>query len=215
MMHRAVLDKNYRIQATPHTQQRRPKPPTTATTTAAKPTPSATNTTTKRAAWDSPNSSPAIAAPQLRSDLFSPVKPTTRTTTITPGISVLTPARGKLRTAAPITTSTGRQLFSPEDKAYSTTKDRTSQIFLHDDSDEEDSDELLDMSPPKTLQFHVPQSRLMRTPAREASRKIVEDLLLTAGADATDEIEGEDLEGEEEPSPSVVRRAFDVDEDTF
>ncbi|KAK1090052.1 DASH complex subunit ask1, partial [Friedmanniomyces endolithicus] len=52
------------------------------------------------------------------------------------------------------------------------------------------------------------------TPAREASRKIVEDLLLTAGADATDEIEVEE-EGVEEASPSVVRRAYDVDDDTF
>jgi DASH complex subunit ASK1 len=63
------------------------------------------------------------------------------------------------------------------------------------------------------MQFHVPQSRLLQTPAREASRKIVEDLLLTAGADATDEIEGEGGEWEE-PSPSVVRKGWDVD-DTF
>lgn len=63
------------------------------------------------------------------------------------------------------------------------------------------------------MQFHVPQSRLLQTPAREASRKIVEDLLLTAGADATDEIE----EGEgyvEQPSPSIVRKGWEED-DTF
>ena len=69
------------------------------------------------------------------------------------------------------------------------------------------------MSPPKTMQFHVPQSRLLQTPAREASRKIVDDLLQTAGADATDEIEGEDGYFEE-PSPSVVRKGWDED-DTF
>lgn len=63
------------------------------------------------------------------------------------------------------------------------------------------------------MQFHVPQSRLLQTPAREASRKIVEDLLMTAGADATDEIEG-DGERWEEPSPSVVRKGWDED-DTF
>ena len=69
---------------------------------------------------------------------------------------------------------------------------------------------------PKTMQFHVPQSRLVQTPAREASRKIVEDLLMTAGADNTDDIErGDGRERQEEPSPSVVRRAFDVDEGTF
>lgn len=68
------------------------------------------------------------------------------------------------------------------------------------------------------MQFHVPQSRLLQTPAREASRKIVEDLLLTAGADATDEIEGNGEDGEgfvEEPSPSVVRRGWEVEDDTF
>lgn len=65
------------------------------------------------------------------------------------------------------------------------------------------------------MQFHVPQSRLLQTPAREASRKIVEDLLLTAGADATDEIEGQEESGfVEEPSPSVVRKAWEED-DTF
>ena len=64
------------------------------------------------------------------------------------------------------------------------------------------------------MQFHVPQSRLVQTPAREASKKIVEDLLLTAGADDTDEIEGLDDESlVDEPSPSVVRRAYE--EDTF
>lgn len=61
------------------------------------------------------------------------------------------------------------------------------------------------------MQFHVPQSRLLQTPARQASKRIVEDLLMTAGADATDDIEGI----EEEDSPSMVRKAYDVDEDTF
>lgn len=102
-------------------------------------------------------------------------------------------------------TSTGRQLFSPQDKTY--TKDRN----YFDDSDEDD--DLAEMSPPKTMQFHIPQSRLMQTPAREASRKIVDDLLLTAGADATDDIEG-DFELDLNPSPSVIKR-IDMDEDTF
>jgi DASH complex subunit ASK1 len=195
LMHR-ILDKTYRIQATPHTQRRYRTEP------APKQTPA---TATKRAPWDdSPQSSPELAAPQLRSDLFSPAKAPR-----TPGVSVLTPAR-KIGYAAP-TTSTGRKLFSPQDKAYSTTKDRTSHIF--DESEDED-DTLAAMSPPKTMQFHVPQSRLVQTPAREASRRIVEDLLLTAGADATDEIEGiDDPSLVDEPSPSVVRRVYE--DDTF
>lgn len=200
MMHRAILDKNYRIQATPHTQRReRQQQPQTAT----KATPA---TATKKAPWDdSPQSSPEIAAPQLRSELFSPAKGVPRT----PGVSVLTPAAKQSNLAVP-KTSTGMQLFSPNDKAYAATQERTRASHIFDDSDDDD----LEFSPPKTMQFHIPQSRLVQTPAREASKKIVDDLLLTAGADATDDIEGEGEEFED-PSPSVVRRAYDVDDDTF
>jgi DASH complex subunit ASK1 len=194
LMHR-VLDRNYRIQATPHTQRRQQQ-------AQAKPTPVANPT--KTLPWDdSPDSSPEMAAPQLRSELFSPAKPPR-----TPGVSVLAPGRGKVGRVAP-TTSTGRQLFSPQDKAYLASKDRTPHIFANDDSDDE-----FEMSLPKTMQFHLPQSRLVQTPAREASRMIVENLLLTAGADVTDDIEA-DGHGMQEASPSVVRRAFDDDDDTF
>ncbi|KAK4906702.1 hypothetical protein LTR28_000564, partial [Elasticomyces elasticus] len=86
---------------------------------------------------------------------------------------------------------------------------RASDLWGDSDSDEDTAD--LGVSPPKTMQFHVPQSRLLQTPAREASRRIVEDLLMTAGADATGEIEGD---GEDE-SPSLVRRKADWDDDTF
>ena len=225
LMHR-VLDKNYRIQATPHTQRRQRQQ----AAAAAKPTP---QTATKTAPWDdSPQSSPAVAAPELRPDLFSPAKPTYANPNgpRTPGISILTPAARRMANGAkPPTTSTGRQLFSPQDKAHtaaaaanSKSRDptKTTNIFsspFATNSDDEDEDDAFGMSPPKTMQFHVPQSRLMQTPAREASKRIVEDLLLTAGADATDEIEGDG--GEEidftEPSPSVVKRAWMDEDDTF
>lgn len=84
---------------------------------------------------------------------------------------------------------------------------------MFEDSDE-DEDFFADISPPKTMQFHVPQSRLVQTPAREASKKIVDDLLLTAGADATDDIEDDSLEFEV-PSPSVVKQGWQIDDDTF
>lgn len=76
------------------------------------------------------------------------------------------------------------------------------------DSDDDEDGMGVGMSPPKTMQFHVPQPRLLRTPAREASKRIVEDLLLTAGGNVTDDLEDED-------SPSVVQRARLGDEDTF
>ena len=43
--------------------------------------------------------------------------------------------------------------------------------------------------------------------AREASKRIVEDLLLTAGGNVTDDLD--------EDSPSVVRRVGVEEEDTF
>ena len=203
LMHRAILDKNYRIQATPHTQRKQRQQQQQQATSKATP-----QTATKKNPWDdSPQSSPDIAAPQLRSELFSPAKGAPRT----PGVSVLTPAAKKTGQAAP-KTSTGMSLFSPNDKAYAATQERTRASNFFDESDEDD--DFGDMSPPKTMQFHVPQSRLVQTPAREASKKIVDDLLLTAGADATDDIEGES-EAFEEASPSVIRRAYDVEDDTF
>lgn len=199
LMHR-VLDKNYRIQATPMTQRRQRQAPAYSKQTPA--------TAARKEAWDdSPQSSPEISAPQLRSELFSPTKPAPRT----PGVSVLTPA-ARRNGPPPPTTSTGKQLFSAQDKAYTATRDRTRNMFA--DSDEDDDDFGPEFSPPKTMQFHVPQSRLVQTPAREASKRIVEDLLLTAGADATDDIEDDDYEFEI-PSPSVVKPGWEIDDDTF
>ena len=97
------------------------------------------------------------------------------------------------------------------------------------DSDEEVEGTGIGMSPPKTMQFHVPASRLVRTPgksrpeaplcegcgadtcgvAREASKRIVEDLLMTAGME--DGLE----EAEEEGSPSIVKTGGLLEEDTF
>ena len=97
---------------------------------------------------------------------------------------MLTPARGRNHSAA----ESGK-------------RGKQQQIWDSDSDDDEG-----DMSPPKTMQFHVPQPMLLRTPAREASRRIVEDLLLTAGGNVTDDLED---------SPSVVQRARLGDEDTF
>jgi hypothetical protein len=50
-----------------------------------------------------------------------------------------------------------------------------------DDSDD-DSDHELGMSPPVTMQFSLPASKLVKTPARTAAMNIVEEVLRTAGA---------------------------------
>lgn len=190
LMHR-VLDKTFRVQATPLISPRKYKPtghftPSTAQRAAHTPRAAAASRMPK---WDD-SSPPSSPAPQLRADIFSPMK-----TPRTPGVSVQTPAKGK----TPM--SMGR------DQDY---------------VDYSDDDEL-DFSPPKTIQFHIPQTKLLQTPgmlsmdkrskstnrsvAREASRRIVDDLLMTAGGDFTDT-----TGGLEDDSPSVVRRQVDLDD---
>lgn len=175
LLHR-VLDKTYRIAATPHTARKQKQ--------AVGFTP---GTSSRSAAprWADDSSPPSSPAPQLRADIFSSPLKAPRT----PGVSVQrTPARGtdnRFRTSGASVFGTGGQ------------------GAWESDSDEEG--DALDFSPPKTMQFHVPQSRLLQTPAREASKRIVEDLLLTAGGDITDEFEEED-------SPSVVRRNHELDD---
>jgi DASH complex subunit ASK1 len=165
-----VLDKTYRVQATPLSARKY------------KPTGGFTPGTGKRGVavltkWDE-DSPPSSPAPQLRADIFSSPLKAPRT----PGVSVQTPGRGT--------------------QGHSVT--RTKGVF---DSDSEGEEDDLDFSPPKTMQFHIPQSRLLQTPAREASKRIVEDLLLTAGGDIT-----ESTGGLEDDSPSIVRRQVDLDD---
>ncbi|KAI9374985.1 DASH complex subunit Ask1-domain-containing protein [Aspergillus egyptiacus] len=191
VMHR-VLDKTYRVQATP---LRKGYDPTVSRFTVTPKQPSSS----KFAFEDSPMSSPEPEAPQLNSELFSsPLKPQTPNTgrkrrpsnyqpriTPKPGTSVLTPAKGGYGKNA--------GWDSDDDDGFGN----------HDDEDD------LGFSPPKTMQFHIPQSRLMKTPAKEASRRIVEQLLATAGANDTTEDLGE------VQSPSIVRRMEQLEDDTF
>ncbi|TQS34907.1 hypothetical protein Golomagni_04690 [Golovinomyces magnicellulatus] len=169
LFHR-VLDKNYRLQATPL------------------PTPNLKKTPSNKASWrdlTSPISSPPAAAPQLHADLFSsPTRPRHAkvTTARTPGISVQTPFKGKL------------------DKNSSKLSVKA-EISWESDSeqDAEDVYRELGMSPPKTIQFNLSQSKLLQTPAREASQRIVQDLLATAGARFN--------ESDTDNSPSMVIRS--------
>ncbi|KFY39234.1 hypothetical protein V494_04071 [Pseudogymnoascus sp. VKM F-4513 (FW-928)] len=166
------MDKNYRLQATPHTAQKQAK--------AAQSKPS----------WrdlESPSSSSPIQAPQLHHEIFSsPIRqPQIRPNAAprTPGVSVQTPAREK------------------------STKDIGITDEITWDSDSEDAEDVyktLGMSPPKTIQFAIPPNRVLQTPAREASKRIVEDLMMTAGG------------GEyEEDSPSMVKPSNNLLDDSF
>ncbi|KAI9683404.1 MAG: DASH complex subunit ask1 [Trizodia sp. TS-e1964] len=164
LLHR-VLDKNYRLQATPlNTARKRGSPGK------------------KAPLWqepDSPMSSP-LQAPKLRSEIYG-ARPATRT-----------PGKG----SNPLMTT-------PDKRAAAERKqDDEDEIGWGSDSDEYDGP---NMSPPKTITFALPQSRVLQTPAREASRRIVEDLLRTAGGSISEDMED---------SPSIVVRNPRLD-DTF
>ncbi|KAK5998451.1 DASH complex subunit ask1 [Cladobotryum mycophilum] len=187
LLHR-VLDKTYRVQATPHKSAPRISP-----------IKGKQPDRTETIQWaESPMSSPEIAVPTLRSEAFmSPYKSNARARLAaatqgprTPGVSVQTPAAGRKT----------RDVFA-EESAAKPTGGRTYEIDW--DSDEEDEDLYGGMSPPKTIQFALPPSKLLQTPAREASRRIVDDILLDAGADS------------EEYSPTMVKMNEDVLNDSF
>jgi DASH complex subunit ASK1 len=76
-----------------------------------------------------------------------------------------------------------------------------------DDDDSDDLDLPPGLSPPVTIQFSLPPSKLLATPAREASRRIVHDILQTAGAADESGATGGS-------SPPVVRDVGPLD-DTF
>ncbi|KAI6258676.1 hypothetical protein MCOR07_004583 [Pyricularia oryzae] len=208
LLHR-VLDKNYRLQATPHRAMTRGTSPVRWKITEnekAGPSSGKGPEQPERQPWeDSPMSSPEMAPPTLRSAVFmSPVRAAHRTGgkleavsagPRTPGVSVQTPQMGR-KTRDVFQTQIGQQ----KDKTPAREKD---EITWDSDSD----DELYaGMSPPKTIQFALPASRLLQTPAREASKRIVEDILLTAGA-APDE--------SSEYSPTIVKMNANILDDSF
>ncbi|KAJ5358993.1 uncharacterized protein N7496_011406 [Penicillium cataractarum] len=189
-----VLDKTYRVQATPLGKGYRNVGYGASTQSKFTVTPKAAASTSRYAFDDSPLSSPELEAPRLHSEIFSPIKGVTETPgtnrkrrtssnrlreTPKPGTSVLTPAKK----------------YGGHQSVW--------------DSDDDLDDEDFGPSPPKTMHFHIPQSRLMKTPAKEASKRIVTDLLATAGAgDLTEELD-------DDQSPSVIRRTERLEDDTF
>lgn len=142
LLHR-VLDKTYRVQATPIISPRKYKPTGALTprTGHDKP-PMLQGAAGRLPQWAEDSSPPSSPAPQLRADIFSPMK-----TPRTPGMSVQTPAKG--RHAMSVGRTDGG---------------------VFDDSEEEYE---LDFSPPKTIQFHIPQSKLLQTPGMRVIRAAI------------------------------------------
>ncbi|KAI0387483.1 DASH complex subunit Ask1-domain-containing protein [Hypomontagnella monticulosa] len=205
LLHR-ILDKNYRLQATPHKNINVPKLPHPHRGRSPAKTGEAEEDRTRRALWaDSPTSSPEMAVPKLRSDLYMPVGrgrlgagAGVSGTPRTPGVSVQTPATAR-KTRDVFAEGKGKGLDLGKGKSKRDPDEITWE------SDEED-DEFGAFSPPKTIQFALPPSKLMQTPAREASKRIVDDILITAGANPEDS---------SEYSPTMVKMNNDILDDTF
>ncbi|KAI9762063.1 MAG: Rho-type gtpase-activating protein [Chaenotheca gracillima] len=182
LLHR-VLDKTYRLQATPHQQ-------------------TSTKNQSRRAAQNndsSPMSSPAAPAPQLHSEIFSSPVRNQRQRNIpssagprTPGVSVFdSPARGEGVRSERTGNVTGRTATGHRGGVW--------------DSDSEDDTDMgfpAGMSPPKTMQFAVPTSRLLRTPAREASKAIVSNLLQSAGLNTASTVPDDEIDYFDYDAPS-------------
>ncbi|KAH0612600.1 uncharacterized protein H6S33_008980 [Morchella sextelata] len=191
LLHR-VLDKNWRVQATPLGKAPASK---YRTTTAATPHSSRRLFTAAHLDADSDDDR-SPEKPQLHTKhLFSPSPASApRAAHLNLGPKTPTTAKGKARAV----------------DAWDNDDDRGG------DDDEDSDDNILGYSPPQTIQFSFPAAKLLATPAREASRRIVKDILMTAGAGDLSASQG----GDSFSSPPFVSgkggsRWGDSDEDIF
>ncbi|KAM7185422.1 DASH complex subunit Ask1 domain containing protein [Rhypophila sp. PSN 637] len=219
LLHRLPDGKNYRVMATPH--RGAGMHPTGVSPIKWKVTekPPAAGTTKDKEKetfplWqDSPMSSPEMAVPQLRSAAFmSPMRAAYRGRTgaaalaaagpRTPGVSVQTPVAGR-KTRDVYSGNRNHQQQQHGEEGHSKYAD---DITWESDSEEGAYGGFGGMSPPKTIQFALPPSKLLQTPAREASKQIVQNILLTAGAEP---------DSQSEYSPTMVKTNPDILDDTF
>lgn len=139
ILHQGILNKTYRVAATPHTARKNKALGIGAT-------PQTANRTRRILDFEDTMSSPLeeAPAPRLRAEFFSPVKGPR-----TPGVSVHTPGRKRF----------GGLSFEPAAAKDELTRGR-SRVWSDDDDDDDD---LLE-SPPKTIMFNLPESRVLQTP---------------------------------------------------
>jgi DASH complex subunit ASK1 len=148
ILHQGILNKTYRVAATPHTTRKNKALGTGAT-------PQTANRTRRILDFEDTMSSPLeeAPAPRLRAEFFSPIKGPR-----TPGVSVQTPGRSK---------GFGRPSLDPVAAKNDVTRGRSGPGMTGRStrawSDDDDDDELLD-SPPKTIMFNLPESRVLQTP---------------------------------------------------
>jgi len=149
ILHQGILSKTYRVAATPHTA-RKTKNVTRGSTPA-------TANRARRAWFDDSLSSPNEPSPQLHTEIFSSPFKGPRT----PGVSIVTPAAKKR--FADFAKPEARGPYT-RDKTISKAEEMTMSLRAQWDEDDDE----LEMSPPKTIHFNVPQSLLLRTPGETA-----------------------------------------------
>jgi DASH complex subunit ASK1 len=159
-LHQGILSKNFRVQATPHTARK---------TAAGKygATPGTANRTRRILDFEDTMSSPLeeAPAPRLRG-IYSPIKAAR-----TPGKSVLTPNVKKQFEERRVRESDAATAAAATPDV---TRGRTGGLTGRSiawDSDSEDDDDL-GMSPPKTIMFNLPESRVMQTPGKFRSEHV-------------------------------------------
>ncbi|EPS45341.1 hypothetical protein H072_691 [Dactylellina haptotyla CBS 200.50] len=162
LLHRAV-DTNWRVEATPKRKTPRKVNPNT-TTPKHRVIPSFQDS--------SPMSSPP--PPQITT-VFSPVN-TIRRFNIQPRTKIDAPQTARRDPKTPVT---AKKRWDTLDPKTMTAKD----LLLDDEFDDDDDDDFkkLGFSPPVTMQFTLPPSRLMQTPAKQASKMLVNDIMRSAG----------------------------------
>jgi DASH complex subunit ASK1 len=150
LLHQGILNKNFRVQATPHTARK---------TTRFGATPGTANRTRRILDFEDTMSSPLeeAPAPRLRG-VFSPMKGPR-----TPGKSILTP-NVKKQFEERRTRESNTDAGASVDVTRGRTGGLTSRSIAWDSDSEDDDD--LGMSPPKTIMFNLPESRIMRTPGK-------------------------------------------------
>ena len=218
LLHR-VLDKNYRIQATPGKKPPSKYQSTTPRRTGTggrglfssnKPRTAGANYGPGGLTFDDDDDDELEAPPELQTQIFdSPIRRPSRTTTAAKDPSTFTSTttassrRFQQASANPRTPSRHHHSSRPKPPVLHPVSVKKMGFAATESGEgfEDDDDEFLlspEFSPPVTIQFSLPERQILATPARIASKQLVRDILRTAGADESGSTDQSKLGGVEE-----------------
>ena len=212
LLHR-IRDKNYRIQATPRGKSapsRYRNLPSTAPrhrgglfSSNVKPQIGGTTSDDDDDLLSSPPDSPA--PPELQTQfLDSPIPRSSRAATVSSKITSATASSRRFQDGDNPRTPSRHNPSRPVLHPVSAKKmGFVSGVGFDEDDEDDDLMFLPGFSPPVTIQFSLPQRAILATPARVASKRLVRDILRTAGADESGSTE----------APSAGRMGGSEDED--